>query len=550
MGSEESAGRAVRHELRALREVFHSPDLRRLQLAWLATSTGTWGGALVLAVYAYEVDGAIAVGLMGMFRTLPGAPVAPFLSLVADRYSRRSVLLMANLLRALAVAAIAVAVNADAGIGVVYALAALLAMVGPSYKPAQAALFPLLARTPSELASANVAASILVNVGFLAGALAGGVLLTVASTASVLGGVAAMFAISLVLLTRLTPDRRPPVDAEERTDHETLAGFRVVREHAEVRELVSLLSALTLVEGAIDALVVVAALSFLDIGESGAGYLWGAWGLGAISGGAVALGFLSRNRLTLALTAGSVALGGAIALTGLVSAAVLAAATLAGAGGGYVLVEIAANTLLQRLAPDHILARVFGVVETLYVVSVGIGAAAAAVLVDALGARGALITVGGLMPLIVALRGSHLARLEAGAPVPGREYGLLRHNPIFAPLPVATAERLARNLVEIRPSEGSEVIAERDAGDRYYLIAEGHLDAYEGGMHKRTMGEGEGFGEIALLREIPRTATVRARAGVVLLALEREVFIEAVTGLPQSRRAANQLAAERLSTVP
>jgi MFS family permease len=538
------------NELRALREVFRSPDLGRLELAWLATSTGIWGGALVLAVYAYDVGGATAVGLMGMFRTLPGAPVAPFLALVADRYPRRSVLLATNALRAVTMAGIAVAVHADAGIGAVYALAALLAIVGPSYKPAQAAMFPLLARTPSELSSANVAASMLLNLAFLVGSVAGGVLLTVTSTATVLGGVAAMFAVSLIFLARITPDRRPRVEPDTRSEHETLAGFRVVREHPEVRELVSLLSALTLVEGAIDALVVVAALSFLDIGESGAGFLWAAWGAGAIWGGAVALGLLSRNRLTLGLTAGSIALGGTIALTGIVSAAVLAAATLAGAGGGYVLVEIAANTLLQRLAPDHVLARVFGVVETLYLVSVGLGAAAAALLVDLLGARGALVSVGSLMPLMILLRRSHLSRLEAGAPVPGREYGLLRHNRIFAPLPVATTERLARNLVEVRPEEGAEVITQGDLGHRYYVIAEGEFDAFEDGVHQRTMGPGDGFGEIALLRDIPRTATVRAQAGAVLLALEREAFVEAVTGLPHSKRAADALAAERMAERP
>lgn len=550
MNSEDSAGRAMANELRALREVFRSPDLGRLELAWLATSTGIWGGALVLAVYAYDVGGATAVGLMGMFRTLPGAPVAPFLALVADRYPRRSVLLATNALRAVTMAGIAVAVHADAGIGAVYALAALLAIVGPSYKPAQAAMFPLLARTPSELSSANVAASMLLNLAFLVGSVAGGVLLTVTSTATVLGGVAAMFAVSLIFLARITPDRRPRVEPDTRSEHETLAGFRVVREHPEVRELVSLLSALTLVEGAIDALVVVAALSFLDIGESGAGFLWAAWGAGAIWGGAVALGLLSRNRLTLGLTAGSIALGGTIALTGIVSAAVLAAATLAGAGGGYVLVEIAANTLLQRLAPDHVLARVFGVVETLYLVSVGLGAAAAALLVDLLGARGALVSVGSLMPLMILLRRSHLSRLEAGAPVPGREYGLLRHNRIFAPLPVATTERLARNLVEVRPEEGAEVITQGDLGHRYYVIAEGEFDAFEDGVHQRTMGPGDGFGEIALLRDIPRTATVRAQPGAVLLALEREAFVEAVTGLPHSKRAADALAAERMAERP
>jgi MFS family permease len=539
----------IANELRALREVFRSPDLGRLQLAWLATSTGTWGGALVLAVYAYDVGGPAAVGLIGLFRTLPGAFVAPAAALLADRYPRRSVLLATNAVRTATMAGIALGLHLGAGIGLVYALAALLAIAGPSYKPAQAAMFPLLARTPSELTSANVAASILVNVGFLVGAIVGGVLLTVASPAAVLGGFAAMFALSLVPLMRMTADRRPLAEREAGSGRAVFEGFRVVRRDAEVRELIGVLSVLTLVEGAIDALVVIAALSFLDMGESGAGYLWAAWGAGAVWGGTLALGLVSRRRLTAGLTVGSLALGGAIALTGVVSAAALAATALAGAGAGYVLVEIAANTLLQRLAPDHVLARVFGVVELLYVVSVGLGSAAGGLLADALGPRGALACIGALLPALVLLRRSRLARLEAGGPVPGREYGLLRRHPIFAGLPVATTERLARNLVEVRPDEHAEVITQGEVGDRYYLVAEGQLDAFEDGIYRRTIGPGDGFGEIALLRDIPRTATVRAHAGVVLLALDRQPFIEAVTGLAPSKRAADAVAAERLAPI-
>jgi CRP-like cAMP-binding protein len=133
--------------------------------------------------------------------------------------------------------------------------------------------------------------------------------------------------------------------------------------------------------------------------------------------------------------------------------------------------------------------------------------------------------------------------------VPGREYGLLRGNRIFAPLPVATAERLARNLVEICPDGGAEVITQGDVGDRFYLIAEGELDAFENEVYRRTMGPGDGFGEIALLRHAPRTATVRAHAGVVLLTLERGPFIEAVTGQAHSERAADAIAEERMAPI-
>ena len=137
--------------------------------------------------------------------------------------------------------------------------------------------------------------------------------------------------------------------------------------------------------------------------------------------------------------------------------------------------------------------------------------------------------------------------MEAGAPVPERDYGLLRAHRIFAPLPVAVTERLARNAVEVRPDAGAEVITQGDLADRFYVIAEGEVDALEDGVYRGTMGPGDGFGEIALLRDVPRTATVRAHDGVVLLAIDRDSFIEAVTGLAHSTRAAEAVAEERLA---
>jgi MFS family permease len=199
----------VAKEFRALGEVFGSPDLRRLELAWLATSIGVWGSALALAIYAYNKGGASAVGLMALSRTLPAAPAAPVLTLIADRRPRRLVLLTTNALRAALLGATAAAVAADASLGAVYALSVAFAIAGPAYKPSQAALFPLLARTPSELSSANVAATMLLNLGFLLGSLGAGALLTATSTGAVLAMLAAALAASLVALARVSRDQRP-----------------------------------------------------------------------------------------------------------------------------------------------------------------------------------------------------------------------------------------------------------------------------------------------------------------------------------------------------
>jgi hypothetical protein len=178
-----------------------------------------------------------------------------------------------------------------------------------------------------------------------------------------------------------------------------------------------------------------------------------------------------------------------------------------------------------------------------------IGSVVAGLLAGAAGIEAALIAMGLLLPVLAIVWRARLTRYESGAPVPGEAYALLRAHRIFAPLPVATTERLARNLTTIRPAAGEDVISEGDVGDLFYLIVEGELDAYEGPVHRRTMGPGDGFGEIALLRGVPRTATVRANEGVVLLALEREQFLEAVTGLSHSERAAETIATQRLAPI-
>ena len=540
----------MKAELRALVEVFRSPDLRRLELAWLATSTGTWGAALVLAVYAFDRGGATAVGVMALIRTLPGAPVAPLLTYLADRLPRRSVLLMSNAARALILGGVAACIAAGAPLGAVYALVAALAVASPAYKPSQSAVFPVVARTPSELGSANVAATTLTNLGFLAGSLAGGVLLTVLSFAAVVGVLAGSFALSLLPLLRLTYVPAPPPDPDARPLGELVEGFETVRRDPELLVLVAVGGLMMLTLGAIDVLVVVSALGFLDVGESGAGYLSAALGVGAVVGGLALLPLLGRGRLTTALVVGGVLVGAAGLLSGLVGVVAVVALALILLGAGDAFVDTAVSTLLQRLTPDHVLSRVFGVVETLSVVVLAVGALATGVLVDAIGARATFVAVGALMPLGLLLFRARLSAYEAASEVPVREYGLLRAHPIFAPLPVATAERLFRALVEVRPPDGSDVIRQGEPGNQFYVVAEGTLEAAIDGSVVRSIGPGEGFGEIALLRDVPRTATVRAASGVVLLALERGDFIAGVTGLQRSERAADHIADVRLATTP
>ncbi len=217
-------------------------------------------------------------------------------------------------------------------------------------------------------------------------------------------------------------------------------------------------------------------------------------------------------------------------------------------GVGYAVIEIAGLTLVQRLASDAVLARAFGVVEGTYWLTTGLGSLLAPLLVALIGLRGTLLVAGATLPALMLARRRALARMEASTPVPEREYDLLRGVGMFAPLPVAKLEELARRLTPARFARGAVVVREGDPGDRFYVIAAGEVEVTEGGRFRRTEVVGDCFGEIALLRDVPRTATVVALTDVELLALERDEFLAAITGDRRALAAGHDLVEARLAT--
>jgi Cyclic nucleotide-binding domain/Major Facilitator Superfamily len=287
---------------------------------------------------------------------------------------------------------------------------------------------------------------------------------------------------------------------------------------------------------------VVTVLDLLGIGEGNVGWINATWAIGALMAGAALAVLLDRGHLAAGLTIGCLILGGGFALPGAWPVVVAAFASYFLMGFGYAFVEVAARTLLQRLGSDETLARVIGLLETGNLAARALGSIAAPILVALLGVRGALLALGALLPALALLRWRALREFEIGAPVPERDFNLLRGNAIFAPLPVDRLEGLCRSVVELEAGSGSEVVVQGQRGDSFYVIASGEVEVVEDGAFKRNMGPGEGFGEIALLREVPRTATVRATRPTCLLALDRDSFIGAVTGHRRSHQSARAVA--------
>jgi MFS family permease len=534
--------------LQVFRDVFGNPDLRRVELAFVgfnAAELGTW---IAILVFAYEAGGAAAAGAIGVVQLVPAMIFAPVASLLGDRYRRERVLLAGYLIQSLAMGMTAASLLAGAPVPVIYALAALAATSVTLTRPAQGSLLPSLARTPEELTAANVTAGWIESLSMFVGPAVAGVLLAVSGPGAVFAAMSGALLISAFLVARIGARSVPP----ERTPEgsilgDLLGGFRALVHERRPRLVVSLMGAYFVMEGALDVLLVVLAFRLLDIGSAGVGFLNAAVGIGGLAGAALTTLLVARLRLTPPLMGGAAAWGTALVAIGLFPSRVLSPIFAGVAGAGRPLIDVAGRTLLQRVVPDRVLSRVFGVLEGLYMAGLALGLAITPILLAVLGERVTFIVAGAFLPVVFLLARRRLVEIDASVAVPEARLALLRSLPIFAPLPAPALERVVSRLIPTEAAPGTEIVRQGDPGDRFYVIEEGDVMVSKNGRQVATLERGDFFGEIALLREIPRTATVTARTDTSLYALEREDFLEAVTGHPQSTEAADAITRTRLA---
>ena len=384
----------------AVKAVFANFELRRVEFAYLLFYIARWGMRVAILVFAYERGGVAEASLVAVIMEVPAAIVAPMASVIGDEVRRDRALFAGYVAQSVALAGTATAIYADAPVAIVYALTAVATGCMTLTRPVQSALLPVLARSPDQLVAANVVAGSISAAMAFVGPVTSGVLLGLGGAGLAMAAFSGLLLASALLVIRLKP-HPPSARIGGHPFHEAAAGFRAVAREPDQRLVVGLLVGQSFVRGAVDVLVVVVALELFGLPSSAVGFLASAVGAGGLLGSLWGLRLVGRPRLAAALTLGLVVYGFGIAALSLAVAAAMAFAILVGAGSGYALADISGRTLLQRIVPDAILARVFGVLEGLHQVGVAAGSAVAPVLIAVFGIRGGSLVAGLLLPTAI-----------------------------------------------------------------------------------------------------------------------------------------------------
>jgi len=549
-------GAAIRDTWTSLRSVFSNPALRRIELALAGSMIGDWAYATAVVVWAYGVGGARLVGIWMAVRYLLMAIVSPIGASLADRLPRKFVLIGSDLVRAVLATVAAIALITDAPDAVILVVATVLSLVGCIFRPAQMAWMPSLTRRPEELTAANGASSTIESLAFFLGPALGALLVSTTSVQVVFLLNAATFLLSAVLVWGIHPIAGPtPGDQEDDEEEagpqegmlaEMAGGFRHIARDRDLVMVAILVCTQTIVAGATAVFGVVIAVDILETGPQGVGIIDSVFGVGAIVGGFYAIGRSTRNRLAGDLALGTVLWSLPLLLIVVYPSPVTVFAAVILLGFGNPLVDVNFATIVQRLTPDAVLGRVFGAYEGALIAGMAIGSAITPFLISRFGLQWALA----ILALVVGIPAlafiPRCLRLDGTLRAP-EGTALLRGISIFSPLSPVKIESLAGSLTTETASAGTAVVREGDVSARVLVIVSGRVEVTQDGEHVRFEGPGEFFGEIGLLRDVPRTATVTAIEDTTLYSLARDDFLDAVRGVDESLAAADDVVMRRLA---
>jgi MFS family permease len=540
---------SLNEPLLALRTVLAAVPLRRSLLAYLLFNTAEWAIWVAVLVFAYDHGGTTATAIAAVAQLLPAAIVAPLATSLADGAPREQLLSWTYLLQAGMMALTVVLFMLDAP-PLLILLGAVLVSVSISLsRPIYLAALPAFAGNTAQLTAANSVSTMAESLAVLAGPAIAAAVNASAGTWQVFALFAAGQLIAALLVRRPThaqPDVAGTPRSRVRLSDATDA-IAELRAYPSGLLLIGYVGAAFLLIGMADVLAVVLSFEILDLGPSGPGLLISAMGFGGIAGAAASIMLAGRRRLGPALTWSLLLAGAPFALAGLSTQLLAVVLLLVAAGAGKSLLDVAARTLLQRSVDEDVLARAFGVQEGLMMLALAIGSLSVPLLVGLFGQRGAFVAAGLMLPMIGALTWARLRSVDAAAQPPPLSLALLRRVPMFGHLPAPVLERMASRMMPVDFAAGDTVIRQGDGGEHFYVVESGRLEVAVDGQPRPPLGPGDSFGEIAMMRDVPRTASIFAATASRLWALDRGTFLAAITGSRRVEAAVARVADTRLS---
>ncbi len=520
-------------------------SLAKVLLAELLISAGKWSFAIAIAVSALRHGGPGAVGLVAAARLLPATLAAPLVTRLLDQADRSRMVVLTCANQGLFYGCVSLTVIEHGPLVLIAVLTALGSAPASAARPALQALIPALARHPDEVTRASALWAAADNAGTVIGCGLGAALIAAVGSGAIAAGGAAAIGAAAAVAAALPRTRATAHDdeLEEESLAAALAGARAVFRSPLLRAPFLLFLGLLLLEGTTDVQLVALAIRNLRLGSGGPGLFLALWGIGGTLAGLVLLALVRRRGYGLVIGLGAIVFAAAIGVTG-VSGRVVALVVMVPAGIGFSLVETGVMAVVPRLADDAIVGRVYGLMEMIYTGGAGVGALLAPGLIGAVGVGMSLVVVGSTLLLLTLSLLRILARLDVHQERAASVRDLLRGIPCLGALPLPRLERLVQEAQPLHVSTGETIIRKGEPGDAFYVLEHGEVEIV--GFDRR-QGPGSGFGEIALLRDIPRTATVRALADTDLLRISRRLFVAAVTSHGDATSHAEAMVEENMS---
>jgi hypothetical protein len=538
-----SSERTTRNPRPPVGAALHNRALQRALTAFFASTVADWALWIGALVYAHDHGGASAAGYMSIALTVPAALITPFAGSKADSHGPNRLLAMAYGAQALCMTLASIAAFADAPLWAVVAPMAAVTTLVTFVRPSYSIAIPGLVTSTNELTAANVLVGYFENAAILVGPLVAAALLALDGAALVLAGCAVLVAASAwtsIPLVQLDPPSSFVDGGRSHAESRAIAPSPVRRlaRRPGALALLIVLGGQYLLIGGLDLLFVVMASDQLHLSASGPAILTAAFGLGAITGGGLSTLFVARDRLAPFMICALTAVVIAMTVLGAELVLVTALLLLPVVGMGRTVLDVSGRMLLQRAAPQDAVASVFATLEALTLAGTALGAVVVQAVIAMSGVRAAVLTLAGTLGVLLIASASQLRRVDDVADAPVVAIRLLRSTAIFASLPPIEIEGVARAGSIAHVESGSTIITQDEPGDRYYVVAGGTVDIFIDGTFVRTMGRPEGFGEIALLVDAPRTATVIAASDGDLFFIDRVPFLRVVTGHDTSRHTA------------